>query len=499
MKITRDELQPMLDYIKQSWTGALFRSNLHLADAAVDPKTTPGDNGRWNVFIPKSENAGRVMDVLRKQMSEANLGRINLCNLPEDGEVQDHGLLYLPKSYVVPGGRFNEMYGWDSYFIIAGLLLDGEIELAKNMVDNFIYQVIYYGKILNANRTYYLSRSNPPFLSRMVLEVYEKTEDKEWLASTLSALEDTYKFWMEEPHITPETGLSRYYDTGNGPAPEVISSERDEKGFTHYDRILDYFLTHDHDRYDVSLYYDKENHQLTDLFYKGDRTMRESGFDPSDRFGPFNIDCMSYNPVCLNSLLYQFENDMMHILKILGLSGIDVWRTRALTRAAKIQTVLWDEQDGQFYDYHSTQKKLRKYLFTTTFYPMWVGVATKEQAARLVKSLPLFERDGGLLCSNNESGMQWDMPFGWAPLNMVAIEGLRKYGYNEEADRLSEKFISMCLKNFTLYGTLVEKYDVISSSSQLHGIDYGYSTNEIGFGWTNGTILRLLSALQKKN
>ncbi len=493
MKYSREELQPMLEYIKKAWTGALFRSHRGIADAAVDPKLPPALSGKWPVYISSDEQADEVAKILKRQISEDNMARIEIRQLPADSTVIEQGLLYLPHSYVVPGGRFNEMYGWDSYFILLGLLEDGETEIAQHIIDNFIYEVRYYGKVLNANRTYYLSRSNPPFLSRMILELYAKKPNAEWLSSTISALEDTYNFWIQEPHLTLETNLSRYYDFGEGPAPEVLSSERDEKGRTHYDRILDYFLRHDHQAYNIDKYYDKDKRQLTDLFYKGDRTMRESGFDPADRFGPFNVDCMSYNPVCLNSLLYQFETDMIEILSILKLEGDDVWKDRALKRREAINKLMWDEQDGMYYDYNFEQKTIRRYPYLTTFYPLWTGVATPEHAAKLVQSLKLFERDGGLLTSTHDSGMQWDMPFGWAPLNLIAIEGLRRYGYHEEAQRISDKFISMVFESFKATGSLLEKYDVIKSTSKLEGIEFGYSSNEIGFGWTNGTILRLLS------
>ena len=241
--------------------------------------------------MSRRENFNEVEAGLRKQMPATDFARIEIRRLPDDPrEIQQQGLLYLPYPYVVPGGRFNEMYGWDSYFIQVGLLGDGEVELAKNMIDNFLYQVDHYGKILNANRTYYLTRSQPPFLTQMILGVYKKTLDRRWLEGTVPAIEKYYSFWVAEPHATKQTGLSRYYDFGDGPAPEVIADERDERGRTHYDRVKEYYRTHEVKDYDVSKFYDKQKDQLTDLFYKGDRSMRESGFDPSNRFGPFSAD-----------------------------------------------------------------------------------------------------------------------------------------------------------------------------------------------------------------
>ena len=145
-------------------------------------------------------------------LSAEELQRIELRTLPARADqVRDHGLLYVPYPYVVPGGRFNEMYGWDSYFIQLGLLRDGELELARNMTDNFLYEIEHYGMILNANRTYFLTRSQPPFLTEMILGVYEKTRDRAWLRSTLPAIDRYYTFWTTPPHVIESIGLSRYF------------------------------------------------------------------------------------------------------------------------------------------------------------------------------------------------------------------------------------------------------------------------------------------------
>ncbi len=185
------------------------------------------------------------------------------------------------------------------------------------MAGNFLYEVKNYGKILNANRTYYLGRSQPPFLTEMVLGVYNKTHDRKWLADALPQIESYYRFWTTKPHLTEDTNLSRYWDFGEGPAPEVLASERNAEGMTHYDLVKAYFQTHKITDYEVDQYYDRKTDQLTPLFYKGDRSMRESGFDPSNRFGAFNLDVIHYNPVCLNSLLYVMESQTGDILDIL--------------------------------------------------------------------------------------------------------------------------------------------------------------------------------------
>src|SRR5262249_22264677 len=154
---------------------------------------------------------------LRREMNAASFEKITVRRLPASpAEIQEHGLLYLPEPYVVPGGRFNEMYGWDSFFIQVGLLRDGHVALAKSMANNFLYEVREYGKVLNANRTYYLTRSQPPFLTQMVLNVYRATHDLAWLEQALPAIEAYYAYWSGVPHLTPETGLSRYFDFGEG-------------------------------------------------------------------------------------------------------------------------------------------------------------------------------------------------------------------------------------------------------------------------------------------
>jgi alpha,alpha-trehalase len=494
------QLRDIQKYIKQSWH-TLTRSNAQLAHAAVDPKFHTVAGNHWPVYVPSGENLSRIRESLRAQMKPEDFAQIKLIQLPRDPRtVREQGLLYLPFPYVVPGGRFNEMYGWDSYFIQVGLVRDGETELARNTVDNFLYEIENYGRILNANRTYYLTRSQPPFLTQMILNVYKQTRDRKWLASTLPAIEKYYRFWTSEPHLTRETGLSRYYDLGDGPAPEVLSDEKDAQGRTHYDRVREYYRTQTFTDYDVSQYYDRKKDELTPLFYKGDRSMRESGFDPSNRFGPFNIDIIHYDPVCLNSLLYLMETDAAEIMRMLGQARqARVWLARAETRRRSVNRLMWDEKDGLYYDYNFAKGGVRRYPFVTTFYPLWVGIADRRQAARLVSNLHLFERAGGLQTSTNASGNQWDAPFGWAPMQMIAVEGLRRYGYTEEADRITANFLSTVLKEFIQHNTIVEKYDVARRESEISGgIRFGYDYNVIGFGWTNAAFTDMYARLPER-
>jgi len=486
----------ILEYIKATWR-ELTRSHRQLAAMAVDPKIHPPD-GRWPVYLPVHAETARIEKQLRGQMTSADFQKVEIRRLPEKPtQIREHGLLYLPEPYVVPGGRFNEMYGWDSFFIQMGLIRDGEITLARNVADNCLYEIREYGKILNANRTYYLTRSQPPFLTQMLLAVYRVEGDRAWLESTLDAIEQYYRFWTSEPHLTPETGLSRYFDLGDGPAPEVVSSEIDGQGRTDYDLVQLYYRTHRVTDYDVTQYYDAKSDQLTPEFYKGDRSMRESGFDPSNRFGPFSAEIVHYNPVCLNSLLFLMETQAGEIMNILGRQQqAHQWQLRGQERADRINRFMWNQMHGLYFDYDFTRWRERAYPFVTTFYPLWAGIASREQAARVVKNLAQFERAGGLQTSTYQSGDQWDAPFGWPPLQWIAVQGLHRYGYHDEAQRVSLHFLEMVLEEFLRHGRIDEKYDVVRRRADVNKeIQFGYRTNEAGFGWTNAVFTALFDAL----
>jgi alpha,alpha-trehalase len=489
----------MRRHIHQQWHD-LSRDHQHLLDAARDEKAEHDPDRCWPVYFSNREDPALIQRTLRESMPTEEFERIELRPLPtEIDQIDEHGLLYLPGRYVVPGGRFNEMYGWDSWFITLGLLLDGEEESARILVDQMLYQVDHYGTVLNANRTYYLTRSQPPVLGRSVLAIHDQVPDKAWLQSALPALESYYYYWTVPPHRIGATGLSRYFDMGNGAAPEVICSEVDEVGRSHFDRVRAYYRGNQVPDYDLPLYYDRSNDRLTDMFYLGDRAMRESGFDPTNRFGPFAVDVLHYAPVCLNTLLYQMARDIARIHEILGhpiLNGH--WDRRAQDHARLINGYLWDPDIGLYLDFNLRTRQRRNYPFLTSFYPLWAGIASPDQAARVVEHLPKFELAGGLQASNINTGSQWDAPFGWAPLHLFVIDGLRRYGYEQEAVRLARKFVGMVAREFARTGQLYEKYDVERCSADLSGeIRFGYVTNEVGFAWTNAVVLNLLSFLDQ--
>jgi alpha,alpha-trehalase len=230
-------------------------------------------------------------------------------------------------------------------------------------------------------------------------------------------------------------------------------------------------------------------------YYKGDRAMRESGYDISFRFGPFGAATHHYAPVCLNSLLYKTEEDLALMSDMLGRKkeGAD-WRKRADDRKQRIQTYLWDAKRGLYFDYDFEKQLQSSYEYVTTFLPMWTGIATPEQARAIMKNLAVFEKPGGLVMSPQESGGQWDYPYAWAPNQLLADEGIRRYGFKGDADRVSYEFLATVAENFRRDGTIREKYNAVTRSSETQ-VTAGYHMNIVGFGWTNGVFLALLNEL----
>jgi len=519
-KITPANLKDILAYIHAGWD-SLTRSTNSCA-ALPDSKLSAAPV----LYLPASLEEPKELDQLRHDC------KVRVAHLPHPidrlgttaaGSIQPPGLLYLKNKYVVPGGRFNEMYGWDSYFIIRGLLRDGRIELARGMLDNFFFEIENYGAVLNANRTYYLTRSQPPFLSSMVMAIHETQkaaghDDRAWLETAYEYVKRDHQMWTQAPHLAGTTGLSRYYDFGEGPAEEALQDENDI-----YRQVAAYFLLRpalpvlEVDQTEVpssgkaagaaysvrvcSSAGDQSSCEPPSLirlkpdYYKGDRSMRESGFDISFRFGPYGAATHHYAPVCLNSLLFKTERDLEEISRLLGKSSeAGEWHKAAEARRQSMQKYLWDEGQGLFFDYDFESGKMSTYRYATTFYPLWAGVATDAQADAVVRNLNVFERAGGIVTSLEETRGQWDYPFGWAPIQLLAVEGMRRYGHNVEADRVSTEFLSTVLDNFEHDKTIREKYNVVTRSSDTN-VTVGYAANNIGFGWTNATFLELLHAL----
>jgi alpha,alpha-trehalase len=522
---TNPDYSDVKQYIAKSWD-VLTRS-IDNCNTVVDPKMTT----QSVLYVP----AEYAINERLKQIAEKC--KVQVIALPEKitrpGQFDvaqlhgKHGLLLLENPYVVPGGFFNEMYGWDSYFIALGLIDDGHVDVARGMAENFFFEIEHYGAVLNANRSYYLTRSQPPYLSSMVMAIYnglrnsehdKSTDDRKWLARAYDYIVRDHAMWTSAPHLAGNTGLSRYFDHGHGPVPE-----ENETRNSYYHEVIGRLIDHPELRGDalVSLAKDQQPEdgpaysvrvcegdggancdQVTRLafssdYYKGDRAMRESGFDISFRFGPYGARTHHFAPVCLNSLLYKTEKDLEQIATILVRpNDATKWRDIALSRQKTMQTLMWDDQRGMFFDYDFDAGKRSTYEFGTTFYPLWSGWASPQQAAALQKNLKVFERPGGMLTSPRENGVQWDSPYGWAPLQLVAVDGLRRYQFNADADRIARAFVGTVAENFRRDGTIREKYNVITRSSETQ-ITAGYQTNVIGFGWTNAVFLEFLRALQQ--
>jgi alpha,alpha-trehalase len=437
------------------------------------------------------------------------------------------GNTYEGVPFVVPGGRFNEMYGWDSYFINRGLLIDNRIDLAKGMADNFKYELNYYGKILNANRTYYLTRSQPPFFSSMALEVNEYIQDESWLLDALRlAIKEYNEVWTNEPKLT-DTRLSRYYDVGSGLPPET---EEDHFDWLLVDYAKKYGMTVEQFRDEYMN--GKINEPSLDEYFVHDRCMRESGHDTTYRWTVNGVDrCADFVTVDLNSLLYKYELDIAYAIKRYFNGSItlfdgtvttsDEWYKKAGNRKKLILDYLWDEKSGMFFDYNFIDKTRSSYVSATTFYPLWAinpeekntEILSRDQAEKLVQvALKYLEEPGGIAASAKESAYkagqdkierQWDYPFGWAPHQMIVWRGLINYGFNEEAHRLIYKWLYTIVKNAADYnGTIPEKYDVVKRSHKVFitygnvGTEFDYITEE-GFGWMNASFQEGLQLLPR--
>ncbi|KAI9038602.1 alpha,alpha-trehalase [Aspergillus affinis] len=425
--------------------------------------------------------------------------------------------------FVVPGGRFNELYGWDSYMVSLGLNVSDRVDLAKAMVVNFCFCIKHYGKILNANRTYYLTRSQPPFLTDMALRVYEliKTEPDalDFLRNAiLAAIKEYYSVWAVEPRLDPVSGLSRYRPEGWGVPPETEPSH-----FTHI--LTPYAEKHGMSFKEfVNAYNDRKIVEPElDEYFMHDRAVRESGHDTSYRLEKV---CANLATVDLNSLLYKYEVDIARAIRTYFNDRLEiprefrtpaskdftseassVWDRRARRRKQRMDTFMWDEEKGMFFDYDTVKKERSTYESSTTFWAMWAGLATPLQATQLVKrALPRLEAYGGLACGTEESrgavslerpNRQWDYPYGWAPQQMLAWSGLLRYGYEEDAQRLAYKWLYMITKAFVDFnGVVVEKYDVtrpidphrVDAEYGNQGVDFKGAPRE-GFGWVNASYV----------
>ncbi|MEP7199413.1 MAG: trehalase family glycosidase [Chloroflexota bacterium] len=359
----------------------------------------------------------------------------------------------LPRPYLVPsdGAMFQEMYYWDSYFMALGVVGTAHESLVGDMAENMAYLFERFGVIPNASRYYFLSRSQPPFLTQLTELAYTLKQrrgdpDAQLFLrrmTTVAALEhETVWRGAQQPHYRlAHRGLSRYFDVNY-----LDSLASCESGWDHSTRCADRWLDH--------------------------------------------------LPVDLNSILYARERDMAQAYETLGdTDNAAAWRARAATRAATMRRLLWDGDAGFFFDYDYVSRRRNSHPSLAGFYPLWAGWATPAQAARVVRDwLPRFEKRGGLVTSlKAKVGRQWAWPNGWAPLQWIVVGGLQHYGYRADARRIMEKWCAHCAAVFAQTGALWEKYNVVKPGARPEAGLYGSIK---GFGWSNGVFVDFVRRLK---
>jgi len=366
----------------------------------------------------------------------------------------DDTLLGLPHPYLVPASEeghdfdFNEMYYWDSYFMVQGMLQPEHKKFVVGILENLLYLQKKYGAIPNASRMYLTGRSQPPLLTTFIFDIYDAFKmDKKWLAGAIAVAEAEYEnVWLgtRKPHNRKVyKDLSRYYDIN----------------------------------------------MLHDL------AEAESGWDMTPRFGRRALD---YIPVDLNSLLYKYETDFVRAAKIAGnSSAVKKWKAAAEKRAKTIESLLWSNLRNFYYDYNYKKQKRGMVASLAGFYPLWAGLVSQQRAEKLVKTLRKFEQKGGLATTDvspfsqklpGALPAQWAYPNGWAPLQYLVIKGLEQYGYHADAKRIAIKWLKTNNDWFVKNGVFLEKYNVAQPTKPpLKGV----YPSQVGFGWTNAIFERL--------
>ena len=401
---------------------------------------------------------------------------------------RDRGsLVALPHAYIVPGGRFSEQFYWDSYFIMLGLAADNRWDMIEGMVKNYAYMIRKFGFIPTANRTYFLSRSQPPFFAHMVKLLARHKGHRRTLIEYLPYMLAEYRFWMKgnrmvnnhPDHLAMSRVvqmpngviLNRYYDNKNTPRPESLKEDVETVG-------------------------EVDDIDARKLFLHL-RAGAESGWDFSSRWfaDPQDIQTIQTTdlvPIDLNSLLYQLESTIADTYQLMRQPLLaKKFRLRAERRARTIQTYCWSEENQFFVDFNFKKQAQSSSLTLAAVFPLYAKIATKKQAdavaARLEKD---FLQDGGLMTTLVNNGQQWDAPNGWAPLQWIAIEGLRQYGHHGLADEIKQRWVTLNQRVFTEKGKMIEKYDVQGRSGIGGGGEYPLQD---GFGWTNGVLAALIA------
>ncbi len=403
-----------------------------------------------------------------------------------DGHERYSSLLGLPVPYIVPGGRFSEIYYWDTYFTMLGLEQDGQGLLAQDMVRNIASLIHRFGHMPNGNRSYYLSRSQPPFFSCMV-DLLAANEGKSVYQTYLPAMRAEYDYWMQgaeslkpgQAHahvvmLADGTILNRYWDARNTPRDESY-------------------------REDVLTANASEEAPAT--LYRNLRAGAESGWDYSSRWlgdgkTLATIDTTDILPVDLNAEMFHLESDLAYAYGLAGNKAeAQAFAGRAAKREAAIQSLMWDAQAGDFTDYDWRTKSLTHILSAATVVPLFFHVATDAQGQTVAKTVAAtLLAPGGILTTTTATGQQWDAPNGWAPLQWMAVRGLARYGAADLAKTIATRWEARVDEGFARDGVLVEKYNVAAppgSSAGGHGGEYAL---QAGFGWTNGVQAALMAA-----
>lgn len=385
-------------------------------------------------------------------------------------------LIGLPHPYTVPSpqGMFQELYYWDTFFTNEGLIRDSLISLAKGNVSNMLFLVEEYGFMPNGNRTWYLSRSQPPFLSQMVDAVFKASSDTLWLSQAYPILEREYNFWMSE-RIT-DCGLNRY---SGDMADSSLVNEFIETGSKR--------LKHDFSEPGMTA-------EELDKLGRDFVAEAESGWDMNPRF---DRRCGDFCPVDLNALLYMYELNFAKFSSVLGKekSIAKYWEDRAEYRRQMMTELMFDPESGQFYDYDYVNKKHSDVLSAAVFTTLFAGAATQEQAKTIINGLEYLEFDHGIAACENrpyEFEYQWSYPNSWAPSTYMTVMGLLRYGFHNEAVSIAKKYIRTIAYSFHKTGKIWEKYNAVTGT---YSSGEEYDTPEM-LGWSAGTFVVLYDFLK---
>lgn len=403
-----------------------------------------------------------------------------------DKPVPYSSLLPLPRPYVVPGGRFTELYYWDSYFTMIGLAASDRFDLLRDMVQDMASLIDRYGKIPNGTRTYYLSRSQPPFFSLMVALLADHDGPKTMLRY-LPEMQKEYDYWMDgEAGLKPGhayrhvlrledgTVLNRYWDDLNTP--------RDES-------------------YPEDIATAKKSVNPPGKVYRDLRAAAESGWDFSSRWlaDPMKLSSIHTTdlaPVDLNSLMAHMESVLAHAYKTKGEdTRAASFDERATSRGAAMTRLMWNQKHGAFFDFDWKSGKQTSVLSAATVVPLFLHLATDEQADGVAKTVAdTLLGPGGIRTTDQKSGQQWDAPNGWAPLQWMTVQGLRLYGHDGLAREVAKRWMTRVMSTYSQSGVLLEKYDVSTRKALRDGGKGGGEyPMQVGFGWTNGTLEGLLT------